>query len=55
MGNDKSDIDWENMTFSFRETDKMYISTCKKDDEWSKGVIQDFQNLNISPAAGVLN
>ena len=55
MGNDNSNIDWENMTFSFRETDKMYISTCKKDDEWSKGVIQDFQNLNISPAAGVLN
>ena len=55
MGNDKTDIDWENMTFSFRETDKMYISTCKKDGEWSKGRIQDFQNLNISPAAGVLN
>ena len=55
MGKDKSDIDWENMTFSFRETDKMYISICKKDDKWSKGVIQDFQNLNISPAAGVLN
>ena len=55
MGKDITEIDWENMTFSFRETDKMYISTCKKDGKWSEGKIQDFQNLNISPAAGVLN
>ena len=43
------------MTFSFQETDRMYIATCEKDGIWSQGKMQDFQNLSISPAAGVLN
>ena len=50
-----STIDWENLTFSFRETDRMYISNCKQGEEWGIGKMQDFQNLSISPAAGVLN
>ena len=50
-----STIDWENLTFSFRETDRMYISNCKQGEEWEIGNMQDFQNLSISPAAGVLN
>ncbi|MCP2506990.1 MAG: branched-chain amino acid aminotransferase [Candidatus Thalassarchaeaceae archaeon] len=50
-----SPIDWENLTFSFRETDRMYISNCKQGEEWRIGKMQDFQNLSISPAAGVLN
>ncbi len=50
-----SAIDWDNLTFSFRETDKMYISTCKQGEEWTLGKIQDFQNLSLSPAAGVIN
>jgi branched-chain amino acid aminotransferase len=50
-----SAIDWENLTFSFRETDRMYISNCKQGEEWEIGKMQDFQNLSISPAAGVLN
>ena len=55
MKKNNSTIDWDNLTFSFRETDRMYISTCKQGEEWSHGKMQDFENLSISPAAGVLN
>ena len=49
------DIDWDELTFSFTETDRMYIATCKEGNEWEPGVMQDFQNLSLSPAAGVIN
>ena len=49
------DIEWDDLTFSFTETDRMYIATCKEDDEWQPGAMQDFQNLSLSPAAGVIN
>ena len=48
-------IDWDSLTFSFTETDRMYIATCKQGEEWEPGVMQDFQNLSLSPAAGVIN
>tara|TARA_Y100001970_G_scaffold169988_1_gene207766 strand:- start:3364 stop:4389 length:1026 start_codon:yes stop_codon:yes gene_type:complete len=48
-------IDWDDLTFSFTETDRMYITTCKQGEEWSPGIMQDFQNLSLSPAAGVIN
>jgi len=49
------EIDWGSLTFSFTQTDRMYIATCKQGDEWKTGVMQDFQNLSLSPAAGVIN
>ena len=49
------EVDWDSLTFSFTETDRMYIATCKQGDEWGKGKMQDFQNLSLSPAAGVIN
>ena len=49
------EVDWESLTFSFTETDRMYIATCKQGDEWGQGKMQDFQNLSLSPAAGVIN
>ena len=55
MQDDQPAIDWDSLTFSFTETDRMYITTCKQGDEWSPGVMQDFQNLSLSPAAGVIN
>jgi len=48
-------IDWDSMIFSFTKTDRMYIAHCKEGGEWQSGVMQDFQNLSMSPAAGVLN
>ncbi|MDP6912863.1 MAG: hypothetical protein QF736_02930, partial [Candidatus Thalassarchaeaceae archaeon] len=49
------EIDWDSLTFSFTQTDRMYIATCKQGEEWDSGVMQDFQNLSLSPAAGVIN
>jgi len=48
-------IDWDSLTFSFTETDRMYIAKCKQGEEWQAGIMQDFQELRLSPAAGVLN
>ena len=49
------EIDWDSLTFSFTQTDRMYIATCKQGEEWDKGAMQDFQNLSLSPASGVIN
>ena len=48
-------IDWDSLTFSFTQTDRMFIATCKQGEDWDSGVMQDFQNLSLSPAAGVIN
>ncbi len=50
-----SGIDWENFGFGLRPTDFMYIIKCKRGGEWGKGELQPFGNLEISPAAAVLN
>ncbi len=55
MEDNQPAIDWDDLTFSFTETDRMYITTCKQGEEWSPGIMQDFQNLSLSPAAGVIN
>ena len=47
--------DRDNMTFSYQKTDRMFIAHCEQGGDWQPGVMQDFQNLSISPAAGVLN
>jgi len=49
------EVDWESLTFSFQETDRMYIATCKINEDWQPGIMQDFQDLRLSPAAGVIN
>ncbi len=48
-------LDWDTLTFSFTETDRMYMATCKQGEDWQSGAMQDFQNLSLSPAAGVIN
>jgi hypothetical protein len=50
-----SGIDWENFGFGLRPTDFMYIIKCKRGGEWGKGELHPFGNLEISPAAAVLN
>ncbi len=50
-----SELDWDSLTFSFTQTDRMYMATCKQGEEWQSGFMQDFQNLSLSPAAGVIN
>ncbi|CAH9053566.1 unnamed protein product [Cuscuta europaea] len=49
------DIDWENMGFGLIPTDYMYIANCTKDGCFEEGKLIPYGNLEISPAAGVLN
>ena len=51
----KPQIDWDSLTFSFTQTDRMYIAKCEIGGEWEKGVMKNYEDLVISPAAGVLN
>lgn len=48
-------IDWDALTFSFTETDRMFVAHGTWEDGWSEGSMMDFQPLTLSPAACVLN
>ena len=50
-----NDIDLDNLTFSFTKTRSMYVAKCELGSEWQSGSIVPFEDLQISPAAGVLN
>ena len=54
-GRERPPIDWDSLTFSFTETDRMFVANGSWEDGWSKGRMVDFQPLNLSPAACVLN
>ncbi|CAN8251488.1 unnamed protein product [Cochlearia groenlandica] len=50
------DIDWDNIDFGFKATDYMYTMNCNnRDGEFTKGVLQSFGNIQVSPSAAVLN
>ena len=49
------EIDFENLSFSFTQTRSMYVAKCKLGGEWQAGKVIPFENLSLSPAAGVLN
>tara|TARA_B100000953_G_scaffold148946_1_gene123295 strand:+ start:403 stop:1422 length:1020 start_codon:yes stop_codon:yes gene_type:complete len=49
------EIDYDNLTFSFTETKSMYVSKCNINRAWKKGELVPFKNINISPAATILN
>lgn len=50
-----ADIDWDNLGFGFCPTDYMYVMKCGRDGNFSKGELQRFGNIELSPSAGVLN
>nr|VDC66353.1 unnamed protein product [Brassica rapa] len=50
-----ADIDWDNIGFGLKPTDYMYVMKCNLDGEFSKGELQRFGNIEVSPSAGVLN
>ncbi len=54
-GGGRPPIDWDSLTFSFTETDRMFVANGSWEDGWSEGRMVDFQPLNLSPAACVLN
>ena len=49
------DIDLDKLTFSLTPTDPMYVATTTADDPWMPGDLRPYGNIEISPAAGVLN
>ncbi|KAL0332372.1 UNVERIFIED_CONTAM: Branched-chain amino acid aminotransferase 2, chloroplastic [Sesamum calycinum] len=50
-----ADIDWDNLGFGLMPTDYMYIMRCSQGEAFSKGQLQRFGNIELSPSAGVLN
>jgi len=55
MSMGEAPIDWDNLTFSLTQTDFMYIATCDLGGVWKPGKVLPYGNLEIDPAAGVLN
>ncbi|XAR51408.1 Methionine transaminase [Bertholletia excelsa] len=50
-----ADIDWDSLGFGIIPTDYMYIMKCLRGQKFSKGELQPYRNIELSPSAGVLN
>lgn len=50
-----ADIEWDSLGFAFLATDYMYVMKCAQGENFSKGELQRFGNIELSPSAGVLN
>lgn len=50
-----SSINWDDLTFSLIPTRSMYRATCIKGEDWNEGGLVPFGNIELSPAAAVLN
>ncbi|KVH88184.1 branched-chain-amino-acid aminotransferase 2, chloroplastic-like [Cynara cardunculus var. scolymus] len=50
-----ADIDWNNLGFGLTRTDYMYVAKCTENKEFQQGELSDYGNVELSPAAGVLN
>lgn len=51
----KANIEWETLGFDAVETRSMFIAKCSIDEKWSGGSLIPYGNIELSPAAGVLN
>ncbi|KAL8472845.1 hypothetical protein ACS0TY_029238 [Phlomoides rotata] len=52
---EQADIDWDNLGFGFMPTDYMYTMKCSQEETFSKGELQRFGNIELSPSSGILN
>ncbi|KAI3732952.1 hypothetical protein L1987_64165 [Smallanthus sonchifolius] len=50
-----ADIDWDNLGFGLRRTDYMYKAKCTSNNTFEQGQLSVYGNIELSPAAGVLN
>lgn len=50
-----ADINWDNLGFGLVPTDFMYISKSTEGGIFTKGELQRFGNIELSPSSGVLN
>ncbi|MCL7022225.1 hypothetical protein MKW94_023199 [Papaver nudicaule] len=53
--NQIEDICWDSLGFSLVPTDQMYMSKCSTGGFFSKGKLQRYGSIELSPASGVLN
>ena len=51
----KQKIDWESLGFGIYPTRSMWKSTSNSNGQWDEGGLIPYGNIEISPAAGVLN
>lgn len=49
------DIDWDELGFDVTPTKSMFKATCNQNEKWGKGSIIPYGNIELSPAANVLN
>ena len=50
---EKKNIDWENLDFGYRQTDKRFVSNYKN-GAWDEGVLTSDSNIVLNECAGVL-
>ncbi|XP_076928813.1 branched-chain-amino-acid aminotransferase 2, chloroplastic-like [Bidens hawaiensis] len=50
-----ANIDWNNLGFGLRRIDYMYKAKCTSNNGFEPGQLSDYGNIELSPAAGVLN
>lgn len=50
-----ADMDWDNLKFGLMTTDYMYMMKCTKEENFQQGQLSRYGNIELSPAAGVLN
>ena len=50
---EKKNLDWANIGFNYRVTDKRYVSNWK-DGKWDDGALIDDPNVTINECAGIL-
>lgn len=48
-------IDWDNLGFGLKPADYMYTMKCSKGENFTQGRLSRYGNIELSPAAGVLN
>tara|TARA_Y100001970_G_C14244135_1_gene866892 strand:+ start:2501 stop:3532 length:1032 start_codon:yes stop_codon:yes gene_type:complete len=51
----KANINWDSLGFDVVETKSMFTAKCSKGGQWSEGSLIPYGNIEISPAAVVLN
>ena len=50
---EKKNIDWENLDFGYRQTDKRFVANYK-DDAWDEGTLTEDATIVLNECAGVL-
>ncbi|ONI33326.1 hypothetical protein PRUPE_1G417100 [Prunus persica] len=53
--NEYADVDWDNLGFGLTPTDYMYVMKCSNNGTFEKGQLNRYGNIELNPAAGVLN